>query len=61
MEVKFLKVRIVEFNKKIRKCIAISLEDKYNYLKDALDSQYGKEASQSSFILNLNLNQIKVV
>ena len=49
MEVKFLEVRIVEFNKKIRKYIDISFGDEYNYRKDALDSRYRKEANQSSF------------
>ena len=49
MEVKFWKVRIVEFNKKIRKHIDISFRDEYNYRKDALDSQYRKEATRSSF------------
>ena len=43
-----MKERIVDFNKKIRKHIDISLEGEYNCLKDALDSPYGKEANRSS-------------
>ena len=48
MEVKFLGRRFVEFNKKIRNYVEIFDMDAYNKSKDALDSPYGKEASQSS-------------